>query len=159
MAYGATGKEPLIPPHGGYRRLKSFQIAQLLYDVTVRFCQRYIDRGSRTRDQKRLSVPGRSTWAGKGPAAKVVGKLHVTNRNICFDAGLALQENAATELSNRTQAFETLDQRLSIPIKDIREAAITRKFLILKSLQLVLQASSTTFTSAPPPHRTRSNAG
>ena len=42
---------PLIPRHGGYRKLKSFQIAQLVFDVTVRFCDRYIDRKSRTRDQ------------------------------------------------------------------------------------------------------------
>lgn len=47
-----SGKgEPLIPKHGGYRRLKSFQVAQLVYDVTVRFCERYIDARSRTRDQ------------------------------------------------------------------------------------------------------------
>jgi four helix bundle protein len=43
--------EPLIPKHGGYRKLKSFQLAQLIYDVTVRFCERYIDRRSRTHDQ------------------------------------------------------------------------------------------------------------
>ena len=45
------GAESLIPKHGGYRKLKSFQIAQLCYDVTVRFCDRYIDRRSRTHDQ------------------------------------------------------------------------------------------------------------
>src|SRR6266496_1146341 len=43
--------EGLIPKHGGYRNLKSFQLAQLVYDVTVRFCDRYVDRFSRTRDQ------------------------------------------------------------------------------------------------------------
>ncbi|MBM3188863.1 MAG: four helix bundle protein [Chloroflexi bacterium] len=43
--------EPLIPKHGGYRRLKSYQVAQLVYDVTVRFCDKYIDRKSRTHDQ------------------------------------------------------------------------------------------------------------
>lgn len=43
--------EGLIPKHGGYRKLKSFQIAQLVYDVTVRFCNRYIDKRSRTQDQ------------------------------------------------------------------------------------------------------------
>ncbi len=43
--------EKLIPKHGGYRRLKSFQIAQLIYDVTARFCDRYIDKHSRTHDQ------------------------------------------------------------------------------------------------------------
>ena len=41
----------IIPKQGGYRKLKSFQIAQLIYDVTVRFCNRYIDKRSRTHDQ------------------------------------------------------------------------------------------------------------
>jgi four helix bundle suffix protein len=40
-----------IPRHGGYRKLKSFQVAQLVYDVTVRFCARYVERRSRTHDQ------------------------------------------------------------------------------------------------------------
>jgi len=44
-------KTPLIPKHGGYRNLKSFQVAQLVYDVTTRFCDRYIDKRSRTHDQ------------------------------------------------------------------------------------------------------------
>jgi len=44
-------KDPLIPTHGGYRKLKTFQIAQLIYDVTVRFCDRYIEKHSRTHDQ------------------------------------------------------------------------------------------------------------
>ncbi|MCU0500768.1 MAG: four helix bundle suffix domain-containing protein [Anaerolineae bacterium] len=46
-----TEAETLIPKHGGYRNLKSFQVAQLVYDVTVRFCDRYIDLRSRTHDQ------------------------------------------------------------------------------------------------------------
>lgn len=41
----------LIPLHGGYRKLKGFQVAQLAYDVTVRFCDRYIEKRSRTHDQ------------------------------------------------------------------------------------------------------------
>ena len=43
--------EPLIPKHGGYRKLKSFQVAQLVYDITVRFCDSYIEKRSRTHDQ------------------------------------------------------------------------------------------------------------
>ena len=43
--------EPLIPRHGGYRKLKSFQVAQLAYDLTVRFADRYISPRSRTHDQ------------------------------------------------------------------------------------------------------------
>jgi four helix bundle suffix protein len=41
----------LIPPHGGYRELKSFQHAELVYDSTVKFCDRFIDKRSRNHDQ------------------------------------------------------------------------------------------------------------
>ncbi|MHB9134501.1 MAG: four helix bundle suffix domain-containing protein [Armatimonadota bacterium] len=46
-----TEHEPLLPPHGGYRKLKSFQLAQLIYDLTVHFCDHFVDRRSRTHDQ------------------------------------------------------------------------------------------------------------
>jgi restriction system protein len=41
----------IIAPHGGYRKLRSFQTAQIIYDSTVIFCERFIERTSRTRDQ------------------------------------------------------------------------------------------------------------
>ncbi|MFO7650979.1 MAG: four helix bundle suffix domain-containing protein [bacterium] len=41
----------LIPKHGGYRKLRSFQAAQAVYDATVVFCDRFIDKRSRTHDQ------------------------------------------------------------------------------------------------------------
>jgi restriction system protein len=44
-------KPNLITPHGGYRHLKSFQHAELVYDAMVKFCERFIDPRSRTYDQ------------------------------------------------------------------------------------------------------------
>ena len=41
----------LIAPHGGYRQLKSYQNAEIVYDATVRFCDRFVNRRSRTHDQ------------------------------------------------------------------------------------------------------------
>jgi len=43
--------ESLIPKHGGYRDLRSFQNATIAYDATVAFCNRFIDKRSRTHDQ------------------------------------------------------------------------------------------------------------
>ncbi len=40
-----------IPPHGGYQNLLSYQKAEIVYDATVYFCDRFIDRRSRTHDQ------------------------------------------------------------------------------------------------------------
>src|SRR5271169_5228919 len=45
-------KDPgFIPTHGGYRALLSYQKAEIIYDLTYRFCQRFFDRGNRTIDQ------------------------------------------------------------------------------------------------------------
>ncbi len=40
-----------IPKHGGYQNLLSYQKAQIVYDATVYFCDRFIERRSRTHDQ------------------------------------------------------------------------------------------------------------
>lgn len=40
-----------IPPHGGYKNLLSYQKAEIVYDATVHFCDRFIDKRSRTHDQ------------------------------------------------------------------------------------------------------------
>jgi len=36
---------------GGYRTLASFQTTTIIYDATVRFCERFLDARSRTVDQ------------------------------------------------------------------------------------------------------------
>jgi restriction system protein len=41
----------LVPAHGGYRELKSYQNSEIVYDGTVAFCDRFVDRRSRTHDQ------------------------------------------------------------------------------------------------------------
>src|SRR3989304_1669538 len=41
----------LIPPHGGDRELQSYQMSEIVYDATIVFCDRFIDRRSRTHDQ------------------------------------------------------------------------------------------------------------
>ena len=40
-----------LRPSGGYRKLRSFQVTTVIYDATVRFCERFLDKRSRTVDQ------------------------------------------------------------------------------------------------------------
>ena len=46
-----NNSERIIGPYGGYHKLRSFQTAQIIYDATVVFCERFIERSSRTCDQ------------------------------------------------------------------------------------------------------------
>ena len=41
----------ILPKHGGYRRLRSFQTARLVFDAAVVFCDRFIEKRSRTHNQ------------------------------------------------------------------------------------------------------------
>lgn len=41
----------IIPPHGGYRDLKSYQMSEIVCDATAVFCDRFINPRSRTHDQ------------------------------------------------------------------------------------------------------------
>src|SRR5262244_2390777 len=43
--------EGFIPTHGGYESLLSFQKARVIYDATVWFCARYLNKRDRTNDQ------------------------------------------------------------------------------------------------------------
>jgi restriction system protein len=44
-------EEKLIQSYGGFRNLRSYQCAQIVYDGTVIFCNRFVERRSRTHDQ------------------------------------------------------------------------------------------------------------
>ncbi|AFH47839.1 Hypothetical protein IALB_0127 [Ignavibacterium album JCM 16511] len=40
-----------IPDHGGYKKLLTYQKAEIIYDGTVYFCNKFLERSDRTRDQ------------------------------------------------------------------------------------------------------------
>lgn len=40
-----------IPPHGNYHELLSYQKAEVVFDITFRFCDRFLRKGDRTIDQ------------------------------------------------------------------------------------------------------------
>ena len=80
----------LIPPHGGYRKLKSFQMAELCFDVTVRFCERYVDRRSRTHDQMVQAARSGTQNIVEGSAASGTSKR--TELKLTDTARFSLEE-------------------------------------------------------------------
>lgn len=75
-------KPGLIPRHGGYRKLRSFQTAEIIYDGTVIFCDRFVGKRSRTHDQMvQAARSGRQNIA-EGSMASATSKkteLKLTN--------------------------------------------------------------------------------
>jgi four helix bundle suffix protein len=46
-----SNRPTFIPPHGNYRDLLSYQKAEVVYDLTFRFCEKFLKKGDRTIDQ------------------------------------------------------------------------------------------------------------
>lgn len=84
----------LIPSHGGYRELKSFQHAELVYDATVKFCDRFIDRRSRTHDQmvqaarsgrQNIAEGSQASGTSKKTELKLVGVARASLEELLLD--------------------------------------------------------------------------
>lgn len=68
----------IIRAHGGYRTLKSFQHAELVYDATVKFCDRFIEKRSRTHDQMvQAARSGRQNIAEGSQASGISKKMEL----------------------------------------------------------------------------------
>lgn len=80
--------------HGGYRNLKSYQTATLIYDLTVDFCNHYIDKYSRTRDQmvqaarsgqKNIAEGSQASGTSKKTEIKLIGVARASLEELLGD--------------------------------------------------------------------------
>jgi four helix bundle suffix protein len=84
----------LIPSHGGYRNLKSFQSAEIVFDATVKFCDRFIDKRSRTHDQmvqaarsgrQNIAEGSQASGTSKKTEVKLVGVARASLEELLLD--------------------------------------------------------------------------
>jgi four helix bundle suffix protein len=66
----SENKSPLLP-HGGYEHLRAYKVAEVVYDATVVFCDRFVEKSSRTHDQMVQAARSgvRNISEGSGAAA------------------------------------------------------------------------------------------
>lgn len=79
-----------IPPHGNYRELISYQKAEVVYDLTFRFCQRFLSRGDRTIDQ--MVQAARSGKQNIAEGSKASGTSKETEIKLTNVARASLEE-------------------------------------------------------------------
>ncbi len=84
----------LIPPHGGYRALKSYQMAEIVHDATAVFCDRFIDKRSRTHDQmvqaarsgkQNIAEGSQASGTSKKTELKLVGVARASLEELLID--------------------------------------------------------------------------
>ena len=64
-------KPGVLLPHGGYRKLRSYKVAEAVYDATVVFCRRFYGQDRRMSDQMVQAARSgvRNISEGSGAAA------------------------------------------------------------------------------------------
>jgi four helix bundle suffix protein len=79
----ASDSAGFIPPHGHYQELLSYQKAEVIYDVTYRFCQRFMSKGDRTIDQMiQAARSGKQNIAEGSKAAGTSKEMEVKLTNV-----------------------------------------------------------------------------
>jgi four helix bundle suffix protein len=131
----------LIPKHGGYRKLKSFQIAQLVYDMTVRFCELYIDRRSRTHDQmvqaarsgvQNIAEGSQASGTSKKTELKLTNVSRASLEELRLDYEDFLRQRGLAELGSEDPVLKRFKARRCKTLDDIRawvenEKALNKK--------------------------------
>ena len=89
-----TNKPKIILPHGGYKNLMSYQNAIIVHDLTVIFCEKYIDRFSRTKDQmiqaarsgkQNIAEGSMASGTSKETEMKLVGVARASQEELLID--------------------------------------------------------------------------
>jgi four helix bundle suffix protein len=110
----------LIPAHGGFRDLKSYRNAEIVHDATVRFCDRFVDRRSRTHDQMVQAARSGKQNIAEGSVAsgtsrkielKLVGIARASLEELLVDYGDFLRQRGLPQWSRddpRTKEIRSL---------------------------------------------------
>jgi four helix bundle suffix protein len=108
-----------LPPHGNYRDLLSFQKAEVVYDITFRFCHKFLAKSDRTIDQMVQAARSGKKNILEGSKASVTSK----------ETELKLTNVARASLQELLDDYEDFLRVRNLPIwdKDSKEAQYVRK--------------------------------
>ncbi len=112
-------KRPFLPARGNYRGLLFYKKAEAIYDITFRFCARFLQRSDRTNDQMlQAARSGKQNIAEGAKAALTSTQTELKLTNV---ARASLEEL----LTDYEDFLRTRD--LAIWKKDSKEALYARK--------------------------------
>lgn len=110
----AWDKGKIIAPHGGYKNLKSYQSAEIVYDATVKFCDQFISKRSRTHDQMVQAARSGKQNIAEGSAASGTSKK--------FE--LKLVGVARASLEELLLDFQDFLRQRSLPVWDVSHPVV-----------------------------------
>jgi four helix bundle suffix protein len=108
-----------LPKHGNYAGLKSFRKAEIIYDLTYRFCTRFLSKGDRTIDQMvQAARSGKQNIVEGSKASKTSTETELKLTNVA--------RASLDELLNDYQDY-LRTRNLKLWAKDSKEARYVRR--------------------------------
>src|SRR3989344_930402 len=95
MSYTSNKTNFLIPPHGGYRKLRSYQMSEIIYDFTVVFCRTYMSYSTNkayTRTYDQMVQAARSGKQNIAEGSQASGTSKKTELKLVNVARASLEE-------------------------------------------------------------------
>ena len=131
-------KTKFIPPHGGYEKLFSYPKTQIIYDATVRFCDRFINKKSRTHDQmvqaarsgnKNIAEGSRISGTSKESELKLTNVARASLEELLGDYQDYLRQHGHAQWekdSKEALYVRRLGKKTNLSYEDFREFIETR---------------------------------
>ena len=138
----------LIPPHGGYRDLQSYQMSEIVYDATVVFCDRFISKRSRTHDQmvqaarsgkQNIAEGCMASGTSKKFELKLIGVARASLEELLLDFEDYIEDSSPEIAANTmvcliNQTNYLLDQQLRVLERDfLKEGGFTERLYRTRS--------------------------
>ncbi len=144
-------KEPgFIPHHGGYQNLASYQKTEIIYDLTFRFCQRFLARGDRTIDQmiqaarsgkQNIAEGSKASGTSKEMEIKLTNVARASLEELLIDYGdfLRVRDHVVWEKNSKEARYvRKLADKPRPTYETYREICETRPAEIVANMALCL---------------------
>lgn len=146
----STNPPGFLPPHGNYQELLSYQKAEVVYDLTYRFCQRFLNKGDRTIDQ--MVQAARSGKQNIAEGSKAAGTSKETEIKLTNVARASLEELLVDyrdflrvrdfplweKDSKQARFLRNLGNKPHVPFEAFREFCETRPAKVVANIAICL---------------------
>ena len=148
--YNTLSMAKIIQPHGNYRELLSYRKAEIVYDITYRFCKRFLTRGDRTIDQmvqaarsgkQNIAEGSQASGTSKEMEIKLTGVARASLEELLQDYldFLRARDHAVWEKNSREALYvRKLGSRNGASFETYREFVETRPAEIVANIAICL---------------------
>jgi len=146
----SSDRPGFIPLHGHYQKLLSYQKAEVVYDLTFHFCERFLKRGDRTIDQmvqaarsgkQNIAEGSRASGTSKEMEVKLINVARASLEELLVDYQDFLRVRDLriwSKESKEAQYVRKLGRQTPITYETYREFCETRSAEVVANIALCL---------------------